>query len=123
MIKSIVALSFLSLAVAFSSHAQDTDRIAQLEKEVQELRARVSKLESLLSSQGNTQGFVASGDGWKSVANWRRLVTDMNPSDVRRILGEPERIDGGNVARWYYSNGGRVAFISEKVTSWTEPRN
>jgi hypothetical protein len=93
-----------------------------MEKEVQELRARISKLESLLSNPGSSQELMTSGDGWKSVANWRKLTTDMSLSDVRRTLGEPEHIDGGAVARWYYPNGGRVTFISERASQWVEPR-
>ena len=122
MIKSIIALLFLSLAVVFSSNAQDTDRIGQLEKEVKVLRARISALEALLSNHGNAKELVPSGDGWKSVANWRKLLTDMSPSDVRRLLGEPERIDGGSVAWWYYPNGGRVTFLSDRASQWVEPK-
>jgi len=123
MTKSIVVFAFLAIAVSFSSNAQDSDRTGRLEKEVQELKARVAKLESMLSVQGNVQELVTSADGWKSVANWRKLSTKMSPNDVRKLLGEPDRIDGGGVAIWHYSNRGRFTFISDKVTSWTEPGN
>jgi hypothetical protein len=121
MIKAIIVSAFLSFAVVFSSYAQDSDRIVQLEKEIQELRLRVSKLESLLNNPSKAQDLVTSGEGWKSVANWRKLTTDMSAGDVRQVLGEPDRLDGGNVAYWHYKNGGRVIFISGKVNQWREP--
>lgn len=122
MIRTIAVIGFLSLAFAFSANAHDADRIGQLEREVHELKARLSKLESMLSKQTDAQELVLSGDGWKSVANWRKLSTDMSTSDVREILGEPERIEGGDVAWWHYPSAGRVVFISGKVKQWVEPR-
>ena len=122
MIKTIAIIGFLSLAVAFSAHENDSDRIDKLEKELQETQLRLSKLESLLSNPSNGQELVTSGEGWKSVANWRKLTTDMSASDVRKILGEPYRIDGGGVARWYYKNGGVVVFFDGKAGQWSEPR-
>jgi ABC-type bacteriocin/lantibiotic exporter with double-glycine peptidase domain len=121
MIKVIIVSAFLSFAVIFSSHAQNGDRIGQLEKEIQELKARVSRLEPLLNEPSRAQGIDTSGERWKSLANWRKLSTDMSASEVRTILGEPERLDGGSVARWYYQNGGRVTFISGRVSQWVEP--
>ena len=122
MVKTITIIGFLSLLVAFNSYANDSDRIDQLEKEIQELNLRISKLESLLSNPSAAQEVVMSGEGWKSITNWRKLATDMSPSDVRKILGEPHQLDGGEVATWYYQNGGTVHFILGKVNSWTEPR-
>ena len=122
MVKTIIIIGFLSLAVAFNSYAGDTDRIDQLEKEIQAINLRLSKLESLLSNPSNAQEPVTSGEGWKSVKNWRKLTNDMRTSDVQKILGEPERLDGGTVAHWYYQNGGTVIFINGKVQRWEEPR-
>lgn len=122
MVRTIIIIGFLSLAVAFNSNAQDGDRIVQLEKEIQELKIRISKLESLLSNPSSAQEIVTSGEGWTSVTNWRRLSTGMHTSDVRRILGEPDRVDGGTLAAWYYKNGGTVRFLDGKVHEWREPR-
>jgi hypothetical protein len=37
------------------------------------------------------------------------------------LLGEPNRIDGGALATWYYGNGANVFFAREKVHQWKEP--
>jgi hypothetical protein len=122
MIKTITIIVFLSLGIAFNSYADDSDRIDQLEKEVQELKVRISKIESLLSNPNAAQEVVTSSEGYKSIANWRKLTTDMGYSDVRKILGEPQRVDGGSIAEWYYPNGGTVIFLRDKAWKWREPR-
>ena len=122
MIKTITITGFLLSAVAFNANAQDIDRIIRLEKEVREINIRLSKLESLLSNPSKAHEHVTSGDGWKSVMNWRKLTTDMDYSEVQTILGEPHRLDGGQIADWYYRNGGKVVFIQGKVFEWSEPR-
>ncbi|MES9887270.1 MAG: hypothetical protein ABW140_10690 [Candidatus Sedimenticola sp. 6PFRAG1] len=121
MIKTIAIIGFLSLCAAFNSYAHDTDRIDQLKKEVQTLQHRVSKLESLLSSPDATQEVETTSEGWKSIANWRKLATGMPPDDVEKILGEPQRVQGGTLAIWYYQNHGRVEFLNAKLVSWSEP--
>ena len=45
----------------------------------------------------------------------------MGQKSVRKILGEPERINGGVVAFWNYPNGGDVTFMDGKVSGWSEP--
>ncbi len=122
MFKTTIIVGFLSLVAAFSVHAQDSVRIDQLEKEIQELKIRVSELESMLSSPSSHQEVAPSSEGWKSIANWRSLSTDMGPDDVKKLLGEPHRIDGGKIAFWYYQNNGQVTFLDGKVHRWTEPQ-
>jgi hypothetical protein len=121
MVKTIAIIGFLSLAVAFNASAHDSDRINQLEKELQETKLRLLKLESLLSNPSNAQEVVTSGEGWRSVLNWRKIADNMSTSDVRNILGEPHRVDGGTFATWYYQNGGRIYFYEGKVNRWMEP--
>ena len=121
MVKTIVIIGFLSLAVAFNAYAHDRVRIDQLEKELQETKLRLLKVESLLSNPGNAQKPLTSGEGWKLAMNWRKLANDMSTGDVRKILGEPHQVDGGALTTWYYQNGGKVMFVKEKVIRWTEP--
>lgn len=115
-------LGCLILTFALNSYARDGDRITQLEKEVQELKLRLSRLESPQSSTNQQQRTIVSGEGWKSLANWRSLKNGMSYDEVRSILGEPNRIDGGTLAQWHYSNRGSVRFFLDKVDQWQEPR-
>jgi outer membrane protein assembly factor BamE (lipoprotein component of BamABCDE complex) len=117
-----IAIACLPLTFAFSSYAQSGDRTEQLEKEIQEIKLRLSNLEAAQGNQTASPKPVQTGDGWKGLTNWRSLKSGMSPSDVRAVLGEPTRVKGGDVAFWYYANGGEVTFIRDKVTSWTEPR-
>lgn len=129
MVKKITFFCFLLVAVAFNANAQDINRIdqqdsyriEQLEKEIQELKVRLSKLESLLGNTSKVQELSTSNEGYKSVVNWRKLTTGMSTSDVQKILGEPHRVDGGRLAHWYYQNNGAVFFYEGKVDRWMEP--
>lgn len=117
-IRLIVTLLCLSFS---SSYAGDSERISHLEKEVEELKVKIKSIEKILSPK-TSQNPISTSEGWKNISNWRMLKSGMNYEDVRTVLGEPQRIDGGNVAYWIYSNSGRVIFVRDKVTSWEEPR-
>ena len=122
MVKKIIVIGLLSLVVAFNSYAQDSNRIDKLENEIIELKLRVLKLDSLINNPSLAQEVLPSGEGWKYVANWRKLSKGMKPIDVRKILGEPYRLDGGTIEDWYYKNDGRIRFYEGKVDNWREPR-
>ena len=121
MVKTIILIGFLTIAVAFNSYAHDSDRIDQLENETQEISLRLSKVESMLIGSSYANEPATSGVGWPSVSDWRKLTTDMSTSDVRKILGEPQRVEGGTRASWYYPNGGSIMFDEGKVYRWSEP--
>ncbi len=109
-------------ATTLSSFASDSARVSQLENEVNELRLRVQKLENFLPNASNQQKQVVANEGAKSIANWRKLNRGMSYNDVRGLLGEPLRIEGGGVAYWMYSNNGRVTFVRDTLSSWNEPQ-
>ena len=111
----------LSLVASFSSYAHDSDRIEQLEREVEETKKRLSILESKLQNKNDEKELVIADDGWKSVANWRKLSPGMSTRSVKKILGAPHRIDGAKNAAWYYNNGGVVRIIDGNVDRWSEP--
>jgi len=55
---------------------------------------------------------------------WMQLSKGLSRSDVLAILGEPRKIDGGNVFEdWYYGapGGARVAFMNGQVYTWVSP--
>jgi len=127
--KRIIIIGFLLLAVSFNSYANDSDRIDRLEKQMQELKLRVSKLEALLNKSDATPGKpdatkdnVTSGEGLKSISSWKKLSLGMSHEDVRKILGEPSRTRGGDrLETWNYPNSGSVMFKYGKVYRWTDP--
>jgi len=122
MVKIITISIFLSLGFAFNSYAHDSDREEQLEQELQLIKERLSEIETTLGNTGEDQVTVNSSNGWKSVKNWRKLTTGMSYDEVRNILGEPHRIDGGGIAWWYYENGAKATFVRNRLSSWEEPR-
>jgi outer membrane protein assembly factor BamE (lipoprotein component of BamABCDE complex) len=119
--KTILLSTLLSL-LSFSAIAQDNSRIAKLEQEIQSINQRLMKLESAQGVSSEKPKAPANSEGWKSIASWRSLATGMTTNDVRRILGEPSRVDGGTLAIWHYQNRGTVTFMNEEVYQWREPR-
>ena len=111
----------LLLTLSFGSMASDTDRITQLEKEVQELKNRLTTLESPVNKAIVKKSTVTS-DGWKNLVNWRSLKKGMSFDEVRAILGEPGRIQGGTLTNWTYPDRASVTFYNDRLDSWTEPR-
>lgn len=116
-----IAIACLPLTFAFSSYAQSGDRTEQLEKEIQEIKLRLSNLEAAQGKSSANPKPVQTGDSWKALSNWRALKSRMAPNDVRGLLGEPSRVNGGVVANWYYPNGGTATFVSDELTQWREP--
>jgi hypothetical protein len=117
-----LALAISLNLISLSSFASDSERITQLEKEVQELKLRLTNIEPTKGPANSQQKPVKSGEGWAFLANWRSLKTGMSYDEVRTTLGEPPRIVGGEIAFWYYPNRASVTFHSHQLYSWTEPR-
>lgn len=97
------------------------ERIEQLERDVQEVKSRISTIETMLSGNSKTNEAVIAGEGWKSLTSWRKLKTGMSYKSVKEILGSAHRVNGGNLATWYYENGGEVTFFEGEVFRWREP--
>lgn len=114
---------FSSVAMPFSAYASDADRIGQLERDIQEIKRRLSSLEAPPANTNVRQTPPVTGEGWKSLSNWRSLNSSMGYEEVRNLLGEPQRVNGGEIAFWYYPNSGEVAFFRGKLDRWSEPRN
>ena len=115
MLRRLIGTTLL-MVVASTSHAHDADRIDQLERRIQAIEAQLSALTSSPVQRFKT------GEGWKSLSNWRSLRRGMRPIEVREILGDAHRVEGGYFTHWHYSNGGVVTFANEEVNRWTEPQ-
>lgn len=117
------AIGFALLALSTISLADDSGRIKVLEKEVQELKLRLSNLETPQTSPNNRSKALATKDGWKSLVNWRSLKKGISQDEVRSILDEPATVRAsGAFTDWYYSNRGSVTFYEERLDGWREPR-
>ena len=121
MVPRLAIAVILSLVATFSSYAHDSDRIEQLEKEVEETKQRLLILESKLLIKNDEKELVIADDGWKSVANWRKLTFGMSSLSVKEILGDPHKVVGAKNAVWYYDNGGVVRITDGNVDRWSEP--
>jgi hypothetical protein len=121
-IHRIGAIALLTLAAVTNSFANDSDRITQLENEVQQLKLRLNNLEDSKGSSIAPPKTVATTEGWKQLANWRSLTKGMSPNEVRLVLGEPVTVRAsGPFTDWKYSNRGAVTFYDERLHGWTEP--
>ena len=89
------------------------------------LERRVAALEARLGDEPPRLPAPTPDERWRVVANWRSGIRlGASESDVRRALGEPRKIKGGDFTDWYYSKaefGSFVRFYKGKVHSWNEP--
>jgi hypothetical protein len=117
----VIGLAMLTLAT--TSLANDSDRITQLESEVQQLKQRLNNLEKPNGAAITSSKPLASTDGWKNLANWRSVKKGMSQDEVRSVLGEPATVRAsGPIIEWIYSNRGNVTFYQERLDGWMEPR-
>lgn len=94
--------------------------LPQLQQKLIELEQRVRVLEKALLAQRRTPADANNTQVPAGRAAWRRLQRGMSPAQIRRLLGEPERIFVlGNQTHWYYSRGS-VVFVNESLFAWNE---
>lgn len=100
-----------------------TQAVLDLKKEVARLEEKVQRCQPQAESRTDYPTMPSRETRASSSNNssWRALQTGMSSDQVRSILGEPERISGGNYAMWHYPNGGYVTLISGRLSSWNEP--
>ncbi|MBN1524317.1 MAG: hypothetical protein JW904_07545 [Spirochaetales bacterium] len=116
----LIFIVFLFLTIQLfaqdSSTAELQQRITDLEKRVQILEDTVQHLQS-----GSVDTPVPAG-----LEAWRKLKRGMTEDEVRRLLGEPDRIiASGAMTIWYFGEpawASMVNFVDNKVNGWTEPR-
>lgn len=131
----IACSALLLLTASVSAYANDNDRITQLEKQVQELKLRLSNLEAqrATSHQPSTvnttrpaatpaQAPVVRQTDPKVLTKWQNLTRGMSPNEVRGILGEPLKIlASSGFTYWDYPNKGSLTFHHGRLNGWTEP--
>ena len=131
-LRAVILAALAAASKPVVAAGQDTStarlirRIEILERATADLDRRVGALEAVKSAPSQGQPIPASTK-WKDLANWRRLREGMKMDEVRALLGEPDRVEGGPITFWYWvdSNANvyaKVDFESEKVMGWTEPR-
>ena len=112
---AVVGILALVPALAYPQNSADA-RIQKLEETIKTLEARIAALEAQLASSSVTPS------AQPELVIWRKLKRGMSEREVRKLLGEPLRIDGGPVTYWRYSAGAEVYFMSSGLAGWTEPR-
>jgi len=117
----LTALVSIAMPVAAEGSATAVDQ--SLERRVADLEKRVSALEAIKNGAPSKTSGIPNSGNWKELQNWRQLRTGMSYDEVRALLGEPENVEGGQIARWYW--GGQkshAVFMSDKLYKWSEPR-
>jgi hypothetical protein len=120
--KKIIATGLLLAVTSINSFAHDADRLSSLEREIQEIKIRLSKLEPSAQVSAESKSTSISVEGWKFQKGWRALATGVSPNEVRGLLGEPQQIKGGYLAIWIYPNKGEVTFMGDALYQWREPK-
>lgn len=115
----------VGILICSAASAQSLEeRVRELERRVEQLEKQ--QIERQPASHAARNSTTRKGEGWKSLGSWRSLKLGMTENEVRSILGDPDKVDVGQlVTMWYYdtSKGGRVRFSSgeHRVEGWTEP--
>ncbi len=103
---------FFGLFFIYSPLQADT---AALEQRITELENRLQKVERLLDEK-------FADDRWRDPILWSRIRPGMSESDVRKLLGKPNRIEKAIFTTWYYHktsiDHSHVWFDEGKVLGW-----
>ena len=121
-----IALLLPCLVVAATVTAEEKPAqavtIESLQQQVEELRARVERLEagqSAAAARGMAVALDPVPGGWRREANWLLLAAGMEMHDVEAILGEPDvtrRV--GKFRHWQYGEDGLLRFYFGRLKSW-----
>ncbi|MGD2118915.1 MAG: hypothetical protein PVG66_11185 [Chromatiales bacterium] len=90
-----------------------------MQQQIDDLTRRVSALEQQLDA-------LSGKDNWKDPVYWQKLKKDMPAVDVRKLLGEPARIEEQIFTTWYYHLTSKlhsfIWFDEGKVLGWEPPQ-
>lgn len=120
----LVTLASASIPAVAGAQGVTTDsllhRIELLELKNANLELRVRELEAINKAAPSLSRPVTTSANARDLQNWRRLRRGMSMDEVRALLGAPERVDGGFITWWYWTNA-NVAFMDGKLDRWSEP--
>lgn len=118
MILRILVLLGAFVCTAASAQSLD-DWVRELKRRVEQLEKQLAKPALPTASKPTT----SQSNGGQQRESWRTLKRGMAESDVRSILGEPNKVSAlRDFTFWHYPDGGRVQFGSnERVEGWNEP--
>jgi hypothetical protein len=125
-LRTALLAAFAAASIPAVASGQDTSaasllrRIELLEHANTDLERRVSELESLIKSKPSKGRSIPASTGWQDLANWRQLRLGMTMDEVRALLGEPERVEGGPITTWRWVDA-NVYFIDGELKGWSEP--
>lgn len=120
MIERLAGIVLGTLFCAVASAQSLDDRVRDLERRVEQLEKQGAHPASPASAPKPVSG---QSDGWRQIENWRSLRRGMTESDVRSILGEPQRVDASSsLTLWAYPRGGSADFLGGRLNGWREPR-
>jgi hypothetical protein len=121
----LAALAAVCIPAVAAGQETSTDsllrRIELLERANTDLERRVRGLESLIKSEPSQGRPVPASTRWRDLANWRQLRLGMTMDEVRALLGEPDRVEGGPFTHWLWADA-NVEFYSDRLSGWSEPK-
>lgn len=112
-------VSFL-LCYTLSTYSQEPS-LEKIVKKIEQLEKRISILEDIIANKDKKNQNIITNDKQR----WRNLKKGMNQQEVRDLLGEPLKINTGNLTYWYYSGEQYHSYVifdyKDKVYGWDEP--
>ena len=119
----------LSLLVSASStlaanETHQAEEIEALKQQLKDLQARVERLEKRegmgLSFEVEPEMEPVPGS-WRKAHNWNLLQEGMTHSQVKAILGEPDRQKTVKKFEFLYYGDGKVSIYLRRLKSWDIP--
>jgi hypothetical protein len=115
-----LTLIVLMLTFGVTLFAQDLT-LSQLNRKVQELERRIQLLEKVLASQSTAPSHPNDRQVPANKQIWRQLKKGMSQEEVKKLLGEPDRVAVmGSITTWFFSTS-QIMFDNDGLYSWFEP--